>query len=213
MLHSLIKNKFAFSIVLLFAFYFSGILGIATNSKTIDFLSLTPLHLMVCAVLLLLNHQNGVSKQWLVFIAIGILGYFIEVLGVNTGLIFGEYSYGKTLGLKLFETPLAIGINWIVLPYSAVYTIHKIHSNKILVAALAATILVILDFLIEPVAIAFDFWSWTQKSIPINNYVAWYIISFCFSYLLLYFKGESTNRFAAYLLFFQFLFFSIFNII
>jgi putative membrane protein len=37
----------------------------------------------------------------------------LEVVGVKTGLIFGEYKYGSTLGIKLFEVPLIIGFNWV----------------------------------------------------------------------------------------------------
>lgn len=213
MLNSLVKYKFTISIVLLIAFYVSGILGILSNTDTIDFLSLTPLNLMVSMVLLLINHQNGMAKQWWVFFVIAISGYFIEVLGVNTGLIFGHYVYGETLGFKLLGTPLIIGVNWMVLTYSVVYTIGKSQQDKILLAAISAGILVGLDFLIEPVAIAFDFWTWTENNIPLKNYVAWYGIAFVFSYFMIYFKGESKNKFAPYLLVFQFLFFGIFNFV
>jgi putative membrane protein len=88
MLNNNTKLKLKVSIIILLAFYISGIIGILTNNQTIDFLSLTPLNLLVNAVLLLLNHQKGTNKQWLVFFIIVVVGYFIEVIGVTTGVIF-----------------------------------------------------------------------------------------------------------------------------
>ena len=38
-----------------------------------------------------------------------------ESLGVNYGLIFGNYEYGNNLGFKFFGVPFLIGINWIIL--------------------------------------------------------------------------------------------------
>jgi bisanhydrobacterioruberin hydratase len=207
MLENIKKYKLYFSILLLVAFYLSGTIGILTNSSAIDFLSLTPLNLMINMALLMINHENGKPIQWFVFFIIGVLGYTIEVVGVNTGVIFGAYSYGNTLGLKFFETPLIIGINWIMLTYAVVYSIGNKVTNKIVKALLCATILVTLDFLIEPVAIAYDFWSWDNVFIPIKNYIAWFCIGFVFCYLLSWFERDSKNNLAPFLLIFQFIFF------
>jgi bisanhydrobacterioruberin hydratase len=207
------KYKFKISILLLIAFYVSGIFGILLHIKTIDFLSLTPLNLLVNMILLLLNHQNGTTKQWILFAIIILAGFCIELIGVNTGLIFGSYTYGKTLGLKLLGTPIIIGVNWLILTYSVVYTFSKNIQNKIILALISATILVLLDFLIEPVATNYDFWSWILIDIPFKNYIAWFIIGFVFTYIINHFKGQSKNNFAPYLLFFQFIFFIIFNFV
>jgi hypothetical protein len=58
--------KLKVSIIILIAFYISGVIGILTN-QTIDFLSLTPLNLVINVALLFLNHQNGTNKQAIVF--------------------------------------------------------------------------------------------------------------------------------------------------
>jgi len=213
MLDILKKYKLKISITLLIAFYISGLIGILTNSSTIDFLSLTPLNLIVNMALLLANHQFGKRNQLLIFFIIGVLGFFIELLGVNTGIIFGEYTYGETLGWKFFETPLIIGINWIMLTYAVVYTIGNRIINNVVKALVCAAILVALDFLIEPVAIAYDFWSWQNEGIPLKNYIAWFCISLVFCYAIAYNKNESKNDLAPFLLLFQFIFFGIFNFV
>ena len=205
------KLKLKVSIVILMAFYISGVIGILTNNQTIDFLSLTPLNLLVNATLLLLNHQKGTNKQWLVFLIIAVIGYFIEVIGVTTGVIFGDYFYKTTLGWKLFETPLIIGVNWMLLTYGVVYTIGIKIKNTIGIALASAFVLVALDILIEPVAIKYDFWIWKQAIVPFKNYIAWFFISFILCYIVAHYKSVSKNNFAPYLLVMQFIFFGIFN--
>ena len=213
MLNNNSKLKLKVSIIILIAFYISGIIGILTNNKTIDFLSLTPLNLLVNAALLLLNHQKGTNKQWLVFLIIAVIGYFIEVIGVTTGVIFGDYFYKTTLGWKLFETPLIIGVNWMLLTYGVVYTIGIKIKNTIGIALASAFVLVALDILIEPVAMKYDFWTWKQAIVPFKNYIAWFFISFILCYIVAHYKSMSKNNFAPYLLVMQFIFFGIFNFI
>lgn len=205
------KIKLKVSIMILVAFYVSGIIGILTNNQTIDFLSLTPLNLLVNATLLLINHQQGTKKQWLVFFIIAVVGFFIEVVGVTTGVIFGDYVYKTTLGWKLFETPLIIGVNWMLLTCAVVYTIGIKIKNTIGIALASAFLLVALDILIEPVAIKYDFWTWNQAIVPLKNYIAWFIISFILCYIVAHYKRTSKNNFAPYLLIMQFIFFGIFN--
>lgn len=203
--------KLKISIIILIAFYVSGIIGILTNNQTIDFLSLTPLNLLINAVLLFLNHQNGNNKQVIVFLIIAVVGFFIEAIGVNTGLIFGNYVYKTTLGWKFLETPLIIGVNWILLTCAVVFTVESKIKSTLGLAFVSAFILVLLDILIEPVAIQYDFWSWNEVIVPIKNYVAWFVISFIFCFAIAYYKGESKNNLAPYLLILQFVFFGIFN--
>jgi putative membrane protein len=213
MLSSKYNFKFYISVVVLVAFYTSGIIGILTNSQTIDFLSLTPLNLLVNLLILLLNHQNATHKQWFIFVGIVFASYFIEVIGVNTGVVFGSYVYGSTLGFKVFATPIIIGVNWLLLTYAAVYTFEKKVNNTLLIALGSACILVILDFLIEPVAMNYDFWNWDESVIPFQNYLAWFCISFVFCYFLALFKQQSKNNIAPFLVVLQFIFFGIFNFV
>ena len=169
MLNNITNLKFKISLGLIIAFYFFGIVGILTNNQTIDFLSLTPLNLLVNLFLLLINHQNGTKIQWVIFAFIAIFGFFVEVVGVNTGYIFGDYVYQSTLGWKLFNTPLIIGINWLILSYSVVYTFSRFIKQKIIIAFLGACVLLLLDILIEPVAMNYGFWTWDNNMVPLKN--------------------------------------------
>jgi putative membrane protein len=81
----------------------------------------------------------------------------------------------------------------------------------VLKAVLAAALLVVLDVFIEPVAIRFDYWYWASATVPLQNYVAWFVFSFgCF--WLFFNQKKSTKSFVAVtLLLAQFLFFMALN--
>jgi len=200
--------KIKSAVVILGLFHISGIIAILATPFRELFLSLTPLNLLISASLLFIFHTKLTKIQLISFALIAILGYFVEVVGVNTGKIFGVYSYGPVLGWKLFETPLMIGINWILLTYSITYSWSNFIENKWLLAILSAISLVLLDVIIEPVAVIYNFWRWENEIIPIQNYVAWGIVSFLFCLILTNFKKHSTNKFAPYLFITQILFFS-----
>lgn len=55
------------------------------------------------------------KKELLCIVLIFWTGIFVEFLGVNYGLLFGEYSYGSNLGPKVFGVPFLIGMNWVIL--------------------------------------------------------------------------------------------------
>jgi bisanhydrobacterioruberin hydratase len=213
MLSKLKNNILQVSISILIALYTFGLLGIITKFQPIDFLSLTPLNLVANVFLLLINFKNATTKLYFLFICIIIVGFFIEVVGVNTGLIFGSYHYDGTLGWKLLQTPIIIGVNWLLLTTAVVYSLCKWIKNKIWLSIASAFTLLFLDILIEPVAMKYGFWSWLANDVPIRNYVAWFFISLIFCYTITFFKGSSSNKFAIYILSIQFIFFGIFNIL
>jgi len=101
-------------------FYLVGIIGFAIPFSRPVFQAITPLTLILVFTLLLFYQENiWKAKHILLFIFIYAASFFIEVYGVNTGKLFGEYIYGKTLGFKFFNTPVIIGLNWILLLYAA----------------------------------------------------------------------------------------------
>jgi len=194
--------------------YIVGVCGIVLTNPDHQqlFLQITPLNLIITIFFTLLFHKKWNST----FIASGLIvllfGFFVEVIGVKTGVIFGTYWYGKTLGLKLLEVPVLIGANWFLLVYLISTVFNKI-KNIFLFAGISAAVMTLLDVFIEPVAIRLDFWQWQNNVIPLQNYIAWYLISFL---LFLFFRkvnGNTQNRIAIIVLAIQFLFFAILNLL
>ena len=205
-------NRSSISISLIVLFHAVGLAGFLSPYSNL-FLKLVPFHLLLMAVLLVFSHPDKNKDFWIFIATFYISGFIVEMLGTNTGMIFGKYVYGKTLGLKLAETPLIIGVNWIILIYSVGITMRGFRiRSRLKKALLGALLLVLLDILIEPVAIRSDYWKWTELEIPFQNYVAWFIFSFlllCFFYR---FNFKKRNPAALAMIVTQFIFFIILNL-
>ena len=200
-----------FSIAILVILYVVGIVGLGSSSRE-WFLAATPLTLVISAGLLLANHLEW--NRWAVsaVATAAIVGFLVEVVGVQTGLIFGEYAYGATLGAKLWAVPLVIGLNWLLLTYTTGALTARLRLPKVLQAALAAAAMTALDVLIEPIAMAFDFWQWSGGVVPMQNYIAWFLVSFALLLLFQYLRFDKRNPLAAPVLALQVLFFGILNL-
>jgi putative membrane protein len=73
-----------------------------------------------------------------------------------------------------------------------------------------ATLAVLFDWLMEPVAIKLGFWSWGgDGSIPYFNYACWFIASLLLLYIFHQLNFEKRNKFALHLLMIQVMFFLI----
>lgn len=178
------------STIIIIVVYIAGIIGLQTEYRDL-FLICTPFNLILSIGLLFWNH-NEFNKSFFIFSILTFLtGYFIEVVGVKTGMIFGHYSYGKTLGFKLLDVPVIIGINWVLLIYIVGVICNRFNLSSLIKSLFGSALLTTLDFFIEVVAIKYDFWKWANYTPPTQNFVAWFIISF---FLLLLFHSMNFNK-------------------
>ena len=79
------------------------------------FAGFTSLNLYLMSIILFFNFNLKSKHQTISILLIFFIGMVTEILGVNYGLIFGDYQYGNNLGFKLFGVPFLIGVNWIIL--------------------------------------------------------------------------------------------------
>lgn len=197
----------------LFIFYAVGITGFAIPVLQPLFKIITPLALLLGVYLLAVFHNKYSVSSIVVFALIFILGFSVELIGVNTGIIFGSYSYGKTLGPGIYNTPLMIGVNWLFLIYTISSVTESLKIPAIPKILLSSAMMVVYDIVMEHVAPEMDMWSWEGSVIPLKNYAAWFIISAVFFSLLKIFKTDTRNPIAWVLLLCQFLFFCFLLII
>ena len=190
-------------------FYTVGLLGFIIPFSRELFIQITPLALLISSYLLFVYHNNISKKDVAAFMLVFVLGFLIEAAGVNSGLIFGHYSYGSTLGLKIWGTPLLIGINWLFLAYSSLVVAEKISHKAILQIAIAPTLMLIYDLVLEQVAPILDMWNWQDASVPLKNYIAWWCIGLAFTGFLKISKKDTSNPLALILLVCQFAFFAL----
>ena len=203
------KEFLRMSIFFLWLINISGFFGILSDQNEF-FLSTTPYVLSLTLLLLILNHDLSDKKSKTGLILIFLFGLIVEILGVNYGLFFGEYSYGANLGPKIYEVPYVIGFNWVLLIIATGSVSDKLIKGKEIYKILFASFLMVLiDLLIEKSAPKIDFWEFVISPVPFSNYLWWFIFSLCFQYI--FFKTVKTKEYnlSSNILVIQFLFFGM----
>jgi putative membrane protein len=185
-----------------------GVLGLSFPETRTLFIRLVPFALILgFAGVLLFHEAKWEWKTLTAFVLVYISGFVIESIGVNTGLVFGEYMYGKTLGYQIFETPLIIGMNWLFLVYVSSSITERINSGKFISFLLPPVLMVVYDLVLEQVAPDLDMWNWNNEVIPLQNYIAWFVIAFLFVLVFRFFSIKTKNKIAPLIFILQFLFF------
>jgi putative membrane protein len=198
--------KLFVSTIILVIIHIAGVIGIHSPLKDL-FLMLTPFNLIMCITLLFINHQSFNKLLFIFCFITFIISFFIEVVGVRTGVIFGNYTYGGTLGLKVLNVPIIIGANWMMLTYCVGVICNKINTSVLLKSLLGSSLLVMFDFVLEPVAIKYNYWNWNAIVVPFQNYVGWFVVSFLFLLFFNMLNFTKNNRLAQSLFIIQFIFF------
>ncbi|MGB4560488.1 MAG: carotenoid biosynthesis protein, partial [Schleiferiaceae bacterium] len=136
---------------------------------------LTPIHLLISFWLLVWFAGGGQTLKFRLLL-VYLLGLGVEILGVHTGYPFGTYVYLEGLGPAIWDTPWMIGVNWAMLSlaggqwvYSYVSELPRWQRHLI-----AATLLVLLDFLFEPVAPSLRLWLFAGTA-GWMNYLGWFV--------------------------------------
>lgn len=198
-------SKINVSLGLIWLFHISGALGIIYG-KAEWFIKTTPINLMISFILLLLNTEFNRKTLWVLLSCYGV-GLFAEIVGVRYGVLFGNYSYGATLGIHWQQVPLLIGINWCLLVIIC-GAIASTFSNSLWKRAFIGTFLMLfLDLLIEPVAPALDFWTFEEGIAGVQNYVGWALVALPLQGLFAFMNCKADSKFSFHLYFLQSLFF------
>ncbi len=199
------------AIVVLIILHAVGLFGTAYYNENL--IKLTPINLLISIALVLWFHVNP-NKQFIAYLLIVFLcGYLIELVGIRTGKIFGQYFYGFNLGYKLADVPVVIGINWIMLSYGSMNIVGllsekiKLFKNQFMAPLIGATLMVFADYWIELMCNRLDFWYWKGSVIPLQNFTAWFLFSFAFNFLFVRLQLPNKNIVAASLYIIQVLFF------
>lgn len=164
--------------LVLYIIFAVGIAGHYTEKFFGLMLMITPYVLFLCGAFSIYLSGEFRSKKFLLWLLSAyVLTLLIEIVGVKTGMIFGEYSYGSVLGAGIGGVPLIVGFNWVLLILGSFNIARIAFKNNLLRCLLAAMLLVMMDLLIEPVAVKLGYWQWENAVIPLQNYIAWFVIS------------------------------------
>ena len=225
MLEKYSRNQIATGIAILF--HFIGLIGMLFINTNL-FANSTFFHLLLMVGLLYYTHQGNTKKFLIFFIISFTVGVAVEVVGVNTGLLFGDYKYGNNLGPKILNVPIIIGANWLMIIYCCGTAVNmffdkiaakfdgeiilkrnRLHAFSLIIDG--AFLAVLFDYILEPAAVKLEYWQWLDGEIPSFNYVCWFLTSVLLLTVFRWLKVHSNNLFAVHLLLIQILFFLIIN--
>jgi putative membrane protein len=175
--------------VLLAVFFLVGFIGHSLEATLPLMLRLTPYTLVGCGLIaffpiFLERNQRVLLWALLVFL----ITFILEALGTATGKIFGPYTYGPTLGPKLFDVPVVIAFNWLLVILGASSLARRIFRPRLLIAVVTAFLAAGFDYLLEPTAIRLDYWNWHTAGIPLQNYLAWFLIALAAALFFVYLR-------------------------
>ncbi len=171
-------NKKNISIFIIWLVHISGLLGMVFYD--LDFFAgYTSINLFLMSIILFANIKLNNKNQIFSLLLIFLIGMFSEFIGVNYGLIFGEYIYGNNLGFKLFGVPFLIGLNWVILTVicANIASILTKNNSIIQIIILGTLLMLFMDFVMEPIAPKLDLWKFKNLVVPTSNYIGWLIIS------------------------------------
>lgn len=158
----------------------------------------------VGAVLVFVIWHAILTKGWKRSLAMFGLSFIIaftaEALGVNFGLVFGNYYYTNMLGVSLFGVPLLAALAWEPIVYAAfcisdmlsargtsLSPLFKHKTSLIWVAAIGALATTAWDMMIDPIAVSQGWWKWVgggpyvpyvANGVPIQNFLGWLGVAF-----------------------------------
>ena len=209
---SLIPNKptSIISIGIIWLFHICGMIGISYGNKEF-FLAFTPINLFISFVLLFINQVQLEKSELNAALIIFFIGMIAEILGVNYGLIFGDYVYLDNLGFKVLGVPVLIGVNWIILTFITGSMSSYIIKNKYIAAITGAILMILLDLIIEPVAPLLGFWIFDLPTVPLQNYIGWFVIGLTTQYIYHFNIERKEHSFSINLLLVNAVFFAFLN--
>lgn len=200
------RKPFRIGIWLLLAFfvYVMGTVSILNPATRAEALHLTPIALLLTTAVLLFF--AGAAYTWrmiAVLTTITLIGFLAELIGVQTGWIFGQYRYTSHFGPRWWGTPPLIGLNWMFLSYAwaaVVHTAYPAPAHRIFYAAAG---MLAYDLLLERAAPLMQLWHWKSGHIPLGNYLSWFVLALFFQALFRYSRVDTRNTMALSLLLLQ----------
>lgn len=190
--------------------YFSvGITLFLVDATRPLFTILTSWSLLLTFSAVLIFQKEWSLKLGLAFMLVFVSTLMIEIIGVNTGVLFGSYIYGPAFGPRILHTPILIGLNWLILVYCSAAITNKYLKNKASRIVTASLLMVGYDLILEYVAPIMDMWSWETPYPGIRNFLMWFLTAILMHLIFHWLGLRISNKPARYLFYIQVSFFGI----
>ncbi len=164
--------------LVLAVFYGVGFVGHLVGASRFAMQAMTPYVLLVFGLGALLPVLREARRGvWLWSALVLAVTFALEAAGTATGRVFGPYTYGPALGWRPFRVPVVIALNWLLVILGFTLLARRWTRRPLRGSLLAAALAAGFDVLLEPVAVRLQYWTWQTPSIPLQNYVAWFLIA------------------------------------
>ena len=132
-------------------------------------------------VIKLITNRHKISYL-MIFLILGIYALLIESVSIKTGFPYSKFVYKELMGLKILDiVPWSVFFVWPMLVISAVSLSGQIFKKKIVIFFMSCILLMLLDFVFDPVATKLHFWDWQNGGlyydVPFTNFLGWILSS------------------------------------
>jgi uncharacterized membrane protein len=112
-------------------------------------------------------------------------GFAVEVLGVHTGVPFGSYAYGSSLGARVLGVPPVIALAWTMLAWPSAIAARRLVRGFLARVVVGAWALAAADLFLDPQMVAAGQWTWRDPSphlpgvpgVPLTDYAGWLAVA------------------------------------
>jgi putative membrane protein len=112
-------------------------------------------------------------------------GLLAEVIGTETGVLFGDYAYSDALGPAVVgSVPVAVPLAWTMMAYPAYVVATTLAQHRWVAAVIGGWVLMAWDVFLDPMMVDLGAWSWLTTDpatpgvpgIPATNFVGWFVV-------------------------------------
>eukprot|EP01095_Lingulamoeba_sp_RSL-Kostka_P000038 TRINITY_DN1006_c0_g1_i1.p1 TRINITY_DN1006_c0_g1~~TRINITY_DN1006_c0_g1_i1.p1 ORF type:complete len:338 (-),score=46.28 TRINITY_DN1006_c0_g1_i1:16-999(-) len=207
--------NFVVNCILLFIFFAVFVYGSVIQFFVLpELLMVLYIIMPICLIFFCFSHSMY-SFGWklsLIFLGLTIvLTYFFELFGVQTGILYGKYSYSKLIPAHMLSVPIEIPFSWYMMLYPSFCVADDIISGKphtrklerlpiktlvvkrIFLVLLTSIIMIGWDLGADPMGSTHSsIWIWKNNDgmyfgVPLLNFFGWFITVFTiiFAFLLI----------------------------
>jgi uncharacterized membrane protein len=96
-------------------------------------------------------------------------GLAVEVLGLRTGVPFGDYVYTGTLTRTVFGVPWVVPLAWAMVAYPSLVLARRVSHSPVLVPVIGGIALAGWDLFLDPMMTAEGYWRYTNVTFPLPH--------------------------------------------
>lgn len=120
--------------------------------------------------------DNFGKRGWGIIVGLGVFALGFEYAALLTGWPYGGFKYGELLGPKIMGI-LPIPIAWAWAPMVIGVASWGARLSKRFPLVLALTLLILVDVVVDPGAVATKMWSYNPEGsfygVPLSNFAGW----------------------------------------